>query len=351
MLQVSADILALSADPALLAKNGRIIYANAAACRLLGADCSGQTIRSLLGEEIASVQSGSFLGELSRDGKRFLLRVQAMEGLQVFFLRESEITVRLVSDSFLVALRGAMMDQQAAIALLKNRLTPAGESACPELASITRSCFQINRIVTNVSVIHGVENGSVLFLPRAMELSRFLLDLTDSVSLLFPAPELSVSLPETCPCTADPALLEILVLNLLSNAIRHAKGCTRISLRLVPLGDQLLLSVDDDGCGIPADEMHTAFDRFRHQHTLQELGLGAGLGLTTAREIAHLHGGTLLLESREGRGTAVRVSLNRVSAPLALHAQTPTYDPNYNSILTGLADCLPSEAFDGALTE
>ena len=351
MLQVSADILALSADPALLAKNGRIIYANAAACRLLGADCSGQTIRSLLGEEIASVQSGSFLGELSRGGKRFLLRVQAMEGLQVFFLRESEITARLVSDSFLVALRGAMMDQQAAIALLKNRLTPAGESACPELASITRSCFQINRIVTNVSVIHGVENGSVLFLPRAMELSRFLLDLTDSVSLLFPAPELSVSLPETCPCTADPALLEILVLNLLSNAIRHAKGCTRISLRLVPLGDQLLLSVDDDGCGIPADEMHTAFDRFRHQHTLQELGLGAGLGLTTAREIAHLHGGTLLLESREGRGTAVRVSLNRVSAPLALHAQTPTYDLNYNSILTGLADCLPSEAFDGALTE
>ena len=351
MLQVSADILALSADPALLAKNGRIIYANAAACRLLGADCSGQTIRSLLGEEIASVQSGSFLGELSRDGKRFLLRVQAMEGLQVFFLRESEITARLVSDSFLVALRGAMMDQQAAIALLKNRLTPAGEFACPELASITRSCFQINRIVTNVSVIHGVENGSVLFLPRAMELSRFLLDLTDSVSLLFPAPELSVSLPETCPCTADPALLEILVLNLLSNAIRHAKGCTRISLRLVPLGDQLLLSVDDDGCGIPADEMHTAFDRFRHQHTLQELGLGAGLGLTTAREIAHLHGGTLLLESREGRGTAVRVSLNRVSAPLALHAQTSAYDPNYNSILTGLADCLPSEAFDGALTE
>ena len=62
-------------------------------------------------------------------------------------------------------------------------------------------------------------------------------------------------------------------------------------------------------------------------------------------------GVTLLLESREGRGTAVRVSLNRVSAPLALHAQTPTYDLNYNSILTGLADCLPSEAFDGALTE
>ena len=52
MLQVSADILALSADPALLAKSGRIVYANAAACRLFGADSAGQTIRSVLGEEI-----------------------------------------------------------------------------------------------------------------------------------------------------------------------------------------------------------------------------------------------------------------------------------------------------------
>ncbi|MBO5497469.1 MAG: PAS domain-containing protein [Oscillospiraceae bacterium] len=351
MLQVSADVLALSADPALLAKGGRIVYANAAACRLFGADCTGQTIRAALGEEIASVQSGSFLGELNRGGQRYLLRVQALDGLQVYYLRESAICERLVSDSFLVALRGALMDLQAAITLLKNRLAPEGGNACPELAPLSRSFFQINRILTNVSVIHGVENGSVLFLPRPIDLSRFLRELADSVSLLFAAPELAVFLPETCPCTADPALLESLVLNLLSNAMRHAEGCTRISLRLSLLGEQLLLSVSDDGCGIPAEEMHTVFDRFRHQHALTQLGSGAGLGLTTAQEIAHLHGGTLLLESREGLGTAVRASLNRVSAPLSLHTPIPAYDQSYNCILTGLADCLPAECFDGALTE
>ena len=95
MLQVSADILALSADPALLAKSGRIVYANAAACRLFGADSAGQTIRSVLGEEIASVQSGSFLGELNRDGQRFLLRVQAMDGLQVFFLPMVRVILKM----------------------------------------------------------------------------------------------------------------------------------------------------------------------------------------------------------------------------------------------------------------
>lgn len=58
-----------------------------------------------------------------------------------------------------------------------------------------------------------------------------------------------------------------------------------------------------------------------------------------------------MLESREGRGTAVRISLDRVSAPLSLRAETPVYEQCYDSILTGLADCLPAECFGGALTE
>lgn len=352
MLQVPAEILTLSAEPVLLAKNGKVLYANTAACGLFGRDCRGQTLRSVLGAELAGVQAGSYIGELEQNGKRYLLRAQTMEGLQAYFLQESKIAEELVSDSFLISLRESLMDLQMGSTLLKNRLeAELGRELSNQMGPINRCFFRINRILSNVTVIRGAELSDLLFLPRPMDLTAFLRELADSVTVLFSAPELRLSLPDTCPCTEDPSLLEILVLNLLSNSLRHAKGATRISLRLSQQTDRVLLSVDDDGCGIPADQMHTVFDRFRHRYELENMGKGAGLGLTAAREIARLHGGTLLLESREGHGTNVRVSLQCAPPSMPLREDGPAYDQSYNSILTGLADCLEADCFSGALTE
>ena len=104
--------------------------------------------------------------------------------------------------------------------------------------------------------------------------------------------------------------------------------------------------MDDDGCGISADELHEVFDRYRHGFALRDMGQGAGLGLTAARLIANLHGGTLLMESRQDIGTAVRVSLSLspyADAPLKQPETQP--DLSITNLLTGLADCLPSEFY------
>ena len=352
MLQIPAELLALSAEPALLAKNGKILFANAAACALFGGACRGQTLRAVLGEELAGVQAGSYLGEVEKDGRRFILRTQTVEGLQALFLQESRITAELVSDAFLVSLRETLMELQMSSSLLRSSLEKElGRDLGGETGTVNRAFFRISRILSNVTVVRGAELGELVFLPRALDLAAFLRELADSVSVLFPVPELRVTLPESCPCRADPALLENLVLNLISNCLRHAKGATRISLRLSSAGDRALLSVDDDGCGIPHDQMHTVFDRFRHRCALEALGKGTGLGLTAAREIARLHGGTLLLESREGRGTNVRVSLQGALPAMPLHAGGDDWERSYTSILTGLADCLEPDCFTGRLTE
>ena len=352
MMQVSAEVLALSDDPVLLVKNGRVLYANAAACGLFGADCRGQTLQTLLGGELAGVQAASFLGELELNGKRYLLRAQALEELRAFFLRDSQIPPELVSDAFLFSLREALMDMQMSSSLLKSRMEAAlGREVTNELAPVNQSFYRMNRILSNLTVIRGAMQHELLFIPRAMDLSVFLRDLGDALSVLLQTPELRLDLPEHCPCRADPALLEILVLNLISNVLRHAAGATRISLRLSARKDRIQLSVDDDGCGIPASQMHTVLDRFRHRYLLGQLGMGAGLGLTAVREIARLHGGTLLLESREGSGTNVRVSMSATPLALPLREGLVPGEKNYNTILTGLADCLEESRFGGSLTE
>ena len=349
MLQIPAELLGLYAEPVLLARNGRAVYANSAAERLLGPGCGSAPLRSLLGAELADLQAPCCIEEAELRGTRYLVRVQSAEGLRLYLFRAVESAPEQINEAFRYALRSSLMELNVSCSLMQDRAEALGqETLTAPLSAFNRSIYRLNRILTNLSVVQDAAEGKLAFRPFAFDLCAFLRELADSVSALFPAPELRLALPEALRITADPSLLETLVLNLLSNAILHAEGCTRVSLSLHAARDQLILSVDDDGCGIPSDQLQRVFDRYRHGFELSAMANGAGFGLTAVREIARVHGGTLLLESREGSGTAVRVSLSRtISASLPMQENGPLYERSYNSILTGLADCLPPSAFTG----
>ena len=347
MIPYSAELLALTTEPALLIRGGKLLFANDAACALLGPDCRDKSFSSLFGREIAGMQAPAFVGETELAGRRFLLRLRTIDGIRAVFLSPCEMPGELLGDSFLYTLRSELMQLNVSTQLIRAALRPGDERTRSALCSLMQSLYRINRTLQNLSVIRGAEQDSAFFRPQPLELCSLLRDLIEAVRLNIRAPEIVFTAPENLPVHGDPALLEQLALNLLSNALRHAEGCTRIRVSLHGAGDQVILSVDDDGCGIPAERLHTVLERYRYGGGLLESDHGPGLGLTAAREIARLHGGTLLLESREGIGTAVRVSLSRVLKPQGtLHNATPDYDRSYDSILTGLAPCLPPEAFD-----
>jgi signal transduction histidine kinase len=119
---------------------------------------------------------------------------------------------------------------------------------------------------------------------------------------------LEVDLPEPLPTEGDPRRLEQMVVNLLSNAHRHTPSGTRVAIHGSVEGDEVLLSVSDDGPGIPAGEQETIFRRF---YRLRPEGGGSGLGLGIVRAIVELHGGRIRAESRPGKGATFRVALPR----------------------------------------
>ncbi|MBF0249016.1 MAG: MCP four helix bundle domain-containing protein [Alphaproteobacteria bacterium] len=107
---------------------------------------------------------------------------------------------------------------------------------------------------------------------------------------------------------ADPKLLEHVLTNLLSNAIKYAPNDPRIEVGLHRDGKGAVFTVRDYGVGIPEGEMHRMFERYFRARTA--LGIkGTGLGLSVCREFVEMHGGTISVESEEGKGACFTVRL------------------------------------------
>ena len=345
MLQISAELLAMSSDAAVLIKNGRLAFANAEAYTLLGPDCIGKSVKKVFGDDIAGIQAGSFIGEFPLRSKQYIIRACSAEGIKAFFLSDTEPKESLISDAFIFSLRNCLMSMDVTLSLLRDNAEQSPQTR-ERLAVVSHESCRINRIMNNVSIIQAARNGEIPFSPTALELSSFIEQILDSVRLFIKTPELRLNSPGEINIYADPGLLECLMLNLISNCIIHAEGCSRISISLSPGKERCFISIDDDGCGIVPEHLHGVFDRYTHRYELNQMGKGPGLGLSTARSIATLHGGTLLLESRPEIGTAVRVSLARNPYVKAqLKQPVPIYERNAKSLISGLANCLNWESF------
>ncbi len=117
----------------------------------------------------------------------------------------------------------------------------------------------------------------------------------------------------------DPLLLEVLLRNLVDNALRHSGG-TQIEVSIAVQGAQAVLTVSDNGRGIAAERRERVQQRFYRGANADSSG--SGLGLSIVRRIAELHGGTLAIGSpAAGNGVVLRLGL-----PLAKNTGTVDAD-------------------------
>ena len=346
MPDLEEKLLAMSEEGAVLVRAGRAVYANAAAKDLLGADCVGKRTAELFGELVTGVQASAFLAQVHLGGKPYLLRISKLEKEQIFFLHPQEELPSILNQPFLYALRSALMNLGTAADQLRDKAERSGDKAMLEnLCSVTRSYYRMRRILNNASLILNLSSEEQVLLPRVVDLSALCTSLTEFAAQMTPQLHFTIRCGQGILAEVDPRLILQLLTNLLSNAILHAEGCSRISVSLLESAGSVVLAVDDDGSGILPEELPRVFDRYRHGFRLDQLHQGPGLGLTAARLIAQLHGGAMLLESRPRQGTTVRVSLQRAE-DVALHAPEPLPEPGLAELLTGLADCLPLSCFE-----
>ncbi len=107
--------------------------------------------------------------------------------------------------------------------------------------------------------------------------------------------------------SASPSQLQQVFLNLVMNAVEAVSGQGRIRIATGRDGSgHVVASVEDDGCGMAAEQAQRIFEPF---FTTKRVGEGTGLGLSISYEIVRLHGGDISVDSTEGVGATFRVRL------------------------------------------
>jgi signal transduction histidine kinase len=196
-----------------------------------------------------------------------------------------------------------------------------GEQAQTAQAAL-RSTRRMRRLVGDLLLLARADAERVQ--PRrATALSEVLVEAAAELEPVSDDHELSV---DARPVVVDGVRDELhrLALNLLENGLRHTPAGTHIHASTSAVGDEAVLTVEDDGPGIPPELEVRVFDRFVRAG--RDGGRGSGLGLAIVRAVAESHGGTVSLERPAGRGVRFVVRLPLRSAARADAARVPADD-------------------------
>lgn len=251
--------------------------------------------------------------------------------------------------SIAVQLRGALSNIHLAAASLA---TPEQREQDPRVdakaALLEQNYYQLLRLVNNLSAVAYLEPAGPLPV-QDRDIAAIVRTQCEKVASL--AELLGLQFQFRCQeeshlCAVYRDSIEQLLFQLLSNAFKFTPRGGSVTVELRFLGNQVFLSVSDTGCGIPEELIPTLFDRYQHRELMNPPPHGLGLGLALCRRIAEGHGGSILAESRVGKGSQFTVSLpDRQTGISGLADPGVDYAGGFNQTLLALSDALPREAF------
>ncbi|MBV9496942.1 MAG: HAMP domain-containing histidine kinase [Acidobacteria bacterium] len=217
--------------------------------------------------------------------------------MSYFYSEQDRLRRQLMAD---VAheLRTPLAILQGRIEGLLDGVYERDDARISELLDETR---HLGRLVEDLRTIANAEAGALELRKEPTDLAELIRDTASSLAV-------SVDAPSSLPLIDfDPVRIREVLLNLLSNALRHTPPPGTVTIRTFEEPRRITIVVSDTGSGISADELPHVFTRFRKGADSR----GSGLGLAIARNLVLAHGGGIDLESEVGRGTTVRVWLPR----------------------------------------
>ncbi|MFL5942953.1 MAG: sensor histidine kinase [Gaiellaceae bacterium] len=196
--------------------------------------------------------------------------------------------------------------------LLGDEEDSLGLSGRTYLTAARRGTARLERIVEDLLLVAEIEAELLRLETEPVDLTELAAAAVEAARATADEKRVSLELaaPGLLPLEADPARVGRVLDNLLSNAIKFTPAGGAVVVSVSGAEGRRRVEVTDDGIGVPQEELGQVFSRFYRASSATRRAIpGTGLGLVIARAIVEGHGGTISLDSREGEGTSVRVTL------------------------------------------
>jgi len=172
---------------------------------------------------------------------------------------------------------------------------------------------RIQRIVNDLLTLARADAGQLEIVQTPVDLSLLLQEVGQQHLILFDSQHvgLDMQIDDNLEIMGEASQIERTVMNLLSNAFKHAPEHSSIHLTAHAKEESAILCVRDKGPGIAAEQQQQLFDRFfrADDARCRKEGEGAGLGLAICKRIVDAHGGDIWVESTAGEGSAFFIRL------------------------------------------
>jgi hypothetical protein len=292
-------------EPVLYISEQNVEYANLSSKKIFPSLGNGSAVPPEIADAMAIPLGG--ITSCVVAGELYSVVPYDLENSRLMVLRH----VQRYHTSFPFQLRLQITNLFGAAQLLGEKAIDFGsEGRLPELAILNQGLYRLLRLTENLELTEELsEDNPMRFHSAPMDLAGLCHRMSNGIASLA-AQTGSKFVYESdvfsLPTQGDSELLQIMLLNLSSNALKAVGPGGEAGMRLMRLGNSCVITIWDHGPGLDIATLTNAFDSNQQK---RGMGNGMGVGLQIVRRIASLHGGTIFMESKMGIGVRTTISL------------------------------------------
>ncbi len=180
------------------------------------------------------------------------------------------------------------------------------------LERLQRGVDTLSLLIDEWLILGKVEGGKLKFQPKSEDLEQFCGNLLSDLQLEESQPRINFCSQGDCSSVwVDRRILQLILTNLLENALKYSLGDRKIDFVVVCEPKQVTFTIKDRGIGIKQSDRHKLFEPFYRGENVDTIP-GHGLGLAIVKKLVDLHHGQITVDSEIGVGTEFRIAFPRL---------------------------------------